>query len=142
MKKVVSEFMIKDPVCVDTDANIKSLNNLINVRGYSHLPVLEEGKLVGIVSKTDLMSRFLKMLEQTSGKVYTALLMKHLSVKELMTENPVRVLQTDSIDYAVELLLQREFHSLVVVNEIEEVVGIITSYDLLEALYDDTLIKI
>ncbi len=141
MNMRVSDFMIENPICVDKQTNLKSLQKLLNVKGYSHLPVVEEGKLIGIVSKTDLMSRFLKMLDQTSGKNYTSLLMEFLKVEDIMTANPIITKRGDDIDYAIELLLQGEFHSLVVVNDLMEVEGLITSYDLLKALYSETLKK-
>ena len=140
MKKTVKDFMIQDPVCIENEASINSLNRLINVKGYSHIPVLEHGELVGIVSKTDLMSRFLMMLEQTSGKTYTNLVMKNLKVKELMTPNPVVVKETDSLDDITELLMGKEFHSLVVVNDHGKVKGIVTSYDLLSEFYQNSVL--
>lgn len=139
MKKIVAEFMIVDPICLEKDANIKELNKLINIQGISHIPVVNKGKLIGIVSKTDLVTRFFRLLENSSGKNYSNLVMEHDLVEDLMTENPVTAFEDDGIEYIIELLLQGAFHSVPVVDKDNFLKGIITSYDVLKALYSDKL---
>jgi CBS domain-containing protein len=50
----VSEVMTKDPFCVDPSTTIEEAMSIVTNRRIRHLPVLHNGKLVGIVSSGDL----------------------------------------------------------------------------------------
>ena len=52
----VADWMTHDPVTIDIDADVASARDLMLERGFRHLPVLEGGSLVGIVSLRDLSS--------------------------------------------------------------------------------------
>ncbi|WP_235293935.1 CBS domain-containing protein [Portibacter lacus] len=129
----VIEIMNKDPKCLEKSSPLKSVVELISAHRFSHVPVLSEGKLVGIVSKSDLINRFLQMLNQTSGKFYSKMLMEHIKVEDIMKADPITIHENDDIEYASELLLQGEFHSLIVLNDKDAVTGIVTAYDILKA---------
>jgi len=135
MVKRVGEIMHERPVCLEQTASLAEVTKLIREEGYSHIPVTKDGKLVGTVSKTNLVDRFLRMLDQTSGKHYTKMLMEHVSVENMMHKNPITLKRGDDVEYAAELLMQGEFHGLIVVNDMEEVQGVVTPYDLLKSLY-------
>jgi CBS domain-containing protein len=139
MKKTVAEFMIVDPISIEKNANIKTLSKIFNVQGISHIPVVNKGKLIGIISKTDLVNKFFRLLEHSSGKNYTNLVLEHELVDDLMTEFPVTAYEDDGIEYVIELLLQGTFHSVPVVDKDNFLKGIITSYDVLKALYSDKI---
>ena len=130
---IVSDFMIKDPVCIDKDDSLKSLNKLVNGSGYTHVPVTNQGQLVGIISKSDLMSRFLVMLDDM-GTTPSEEELENLPVETFMTANPAIAFVDDHIDKALDILLESNFHCIVSVNNQNQVRGIVTSYDLLEAL--------
>jgi len=51
----VADVMSADPVTVTVDASIEDVASLLAERDVSRLPVLENGKLVGIVSKHDIV---------------------------------------------------------------------------------------
>jgi len=51
---LVADWMTYDPATVDADADVASARDLMLDRGFRHLPVLENGVLVGIVSLRDL----------------------------------------------------------------------------------------
>src|SRR5439155_2138370 len=51
----VSEWMTENPDTVDPDVDVDDAFNRLNEHGYRHMPVVEDGKLVGIVSLRDLV---------------------------------------------------------------------------------------
>jgi len=53
----VADWMTHDPVSIEADADVASARDLMLARGFRHLPVIEGGALVGIVSLRDLSSR-------------------------------------------------------------------------------------
>ena len=50
----VAEWMTKDPATIEADATVTEALNRMLEEGFRHLPVLETGDLVGIVSLRDL----------------------------------------------------------------------------------------
>jgi len=50
----ISEVMTKDPVCVDPSTTVEEAMSIVTNRRVRHLPILHNGKLVGIVSSGDL----------------------------------------------------------------------------------------
>jgi citrate synthase len=51
----VSEWMTPDPNCVAPDLSVQEAFARLSVNGYRHIPVVDDGVLVGIVSLRDLM---------------------------------------------------------------------------------------
>ena len=49
------DIMTSDPVCVSLDTSIETLAALIVDNNFHTLPVVEEGKLVGVVGKEDVL---------------------------------------------------------------------------------------
>lgn len=52
---VAEDIMVKDPVTIDEEASLFKAVALISHHKIRHLPVVREGKLVGIVSRTDIL---------------------------------------------------------------------------------------
>jgi CBS domain-containing protein len=50
----VQEWMSKDPATIDAEASVAVAIDLMLERGFRHLPVLDGGELVGVVSLRDL----------------------------------------------------------------------------------------
>ena len=51
----VDQFMTPNPVCLEEDSSIASALHAMSVGGYRHLPVVHDGKVVGIVSIKDVL---------------------------------------------------------------------------------------
>jgi CBS domain-containing protein len=51
----VSELMTEDPVTIEADASVKEAGRLIVRRGHNRLPVVEHGRLVGVVTRVDVL---------------------------------------------------------------------------------------
>lgn len=127
--------MQSEPITIGPDENIENALLICDQNNISHLLVAENNKLVGIISKSDLLKRLKSMVRQTAGRTYSNFVLKSLKVKEFMTDNPVSVDPTDDLDYAIELLLQQQFHILPVVNSDNVPVGVVTAIDLLKGYY-------
>lgn len=137
MPKSVSLYMIKDPEVVLENNSLHQIMKILNETGLSHLLVNDQdNSLVGVISKEDILFRIKKLLNETTGKSYNALVTNSITASDVMTKDPVYLKPSDSLDYAVELLLQREFHCLPVVKD-KVPIGILTSYDLLKAYYQE-----
>lgn len=136
-KTTISEIMTTQPLTLKEDDTIQSIIDIFEKNSFDHIPITSENGLVGMVSKSDLYRRILKLTSRTSGKTYTENVLSHALISEIMTKNPVRVLPEHNLVFASEILLQDEFHAIPVTNKQNEVVGIVTAKDILNSIIDN-----
>ena len=111
----VHVLMVPDPVSVTPDARVSDIAALMIARDFSGLPVLDGRKLVGMVTKTDI-------LRSTSVNSLTP------KVGDLMGEAET-VNRYHSLDHVINLISERH-EPLVVVNDDGTLAGIITESNL------------
>lgn len=109
--------MVLDPVVVSPDRPLQDAVALMNDHGISGLPVVDQGRPVGILTSRDI--RFEKNLDQ--------------SVSSLMTRDLVTVPPGVSQERARELLHEHRIEKLLVVDQSGQLAGLITIRDLLQA---------
>lgn len=137
MNRTVSLYMVKDPVSVLTDASLDTIMKKMDKSKLSHLLVENnDNNLVGIISKKDILKRLRYLLSETTGKTYSTKVKESTKAIDVMTEYVIYLKPDDSVEYAVEMLLQNEFHCLPVVDK-GKPVGILTLYDLLKGYYQE-----
>ena len=107
--------MISDPITVAPDQRIADAQDIMNKYGISGLPVVKNGRLVGILTNRDL--RFEKRLDR--------------KVSEVMTKDKLITVKPGvDLDEAKELLHQHRIEKLLVVDENFELKGLITVKDI------------
>lgn len=135
MKRTVNNYMTPDPITIDFNESLEAAIIVLEDRGLSHLLVTKEGRLEGVISKTDVLDRLKAMMQRTGGEKYNSFVLKSLRVWEFMTKDPVAVEPDEEIDRAVEILLEQKFHILPVMDATGKPVGVITAIDLLKGMY-------
>jgi len=128
----VGRRMTKKVIAVTPGDTVRDANRILQENRIHHLPVVEGGELVGIVSDADIQKWILK--EQRVDKDGTVI-RRTGTVKEIMTREVVAVTPEDTIEDALLILHQRRFGALPVV-EGERLVGIFTKTDVLAAFID------
>jgi len=138
MNKTVKLFMTASPICVRNNDTYVQVLDKMKHHEISHIPVINNGdKLVGIISNNDLLKRSKKLLTETTGTTYSNLHLSSLEAENFMTSDVITVKSSDSIDLAIEILLQKKFHCVPVVNHNDKVVGILSSLDILKSYYQE-----
>ena len=129
----VSQIMAKAVIVVNPTKKISEVNQMFNEYNIRHIPVVEGTKLVGGISKNDV----LKIGYSTGDTHPDALnaIYDTYELKDIMVNNPVTVTADTNIKEVAEILAEQSFHSLPVVEK-EEVVGIVTTTDLVKYLLD------
>lgn len=130
----VAGIMSGNIIAVDADDRVGKIVNLFREEGISRTPVIHNGKLVGIVTMHDLleiiMPKKIGVSKGSAGANNSP--MRNIKVKDIMTDSVVTVKPDSTIREAVDLMLDRDIHSLVVFDS--RVQGIITRTDVLLAL--------
>ena len=133
----VSTIMTKDLITVNPKDKLTEVKRLFEENSIHHLPVVRFKTLVGIISKTDLL-HFLKGLgKDTTGEQYlNEVRLNNYCAEDIMTSGMAKLEPDDRINVALEVFKVNLFHALPVVEN-DELVGILTTYDIIKTLADE-----
>ena len=131
---LVEKRMKHDPVTVSPEDSFRHAMTLIRQKGIRHLPVVEAGQLVGIITDRDI--------RQTSPSPATSLeihelhyLLERVKIREIMTRKVYTVTPETPIEEAARLMLEHKIGGLPVLQA-GRLVGIITETDILRAFVE------
>lgn len=115
--KKAQSWMVRDPLVVAPTLPLRAALELMRTHGFSGLPVVDQGKLVGILTSRDV--RFETELDRP--------------VRDLMTKDPITAPEGISADEAKRVLHKHRIEKLLVIDAKGTLVGLITVKDILEA---------
>ena len=130
----VDELMTKKPFVIEEDESLGSILSLFRSEGISHVPIVKDGKLVGIVSIYDIIRNvFQPRQSQRSGElVGEKVPVLSMPAKGIMNR-AVTVLPETKLPEAEDQMHKFDISSLIVISK-GRPVGIITKRDFLEPL--------
>lgn len=130
----VRDRMTPNPITVEPTTPVAEALRVMEGRKIRRLPVLRDGRLVGIVTLLDLMR--VSASPATTLSVYELrYLLDKLTVKEAMTRRVITVPPDAPIEQAALLMREHKIGGLPVVDG-EQLVGIITETDIFDAFVD------
>ena len=128
----VRELMMKGPVTLKCDDILDLANDVMSLGRIRHLPILDNGKVVGILSQRDLFHSALVAALGLSPKQRKELL-KAISVREVMSAPVVTIAPDSRVAEAARLMLAKKIGCLPVVEQ-GNLVGLLTESDLLRCV--------
>lgn len=133
----VGQVMTTQVFFVAPDTTFDKVREIFSSHEFHHLPVLEEGSLVGMISKSDLLllSNAFPLDDPARRRERDEELLSRILVKEVMTIQMVRLRPDMAIPVAVGIFLENIFHAMPVVDEEGDLVGILSWIDLLRLAY-------
>lgn len=126
----VRDAMTRDVVTVGPEAGANEAWGLCREKNIRHLPVVDGGRLVGIVSDRDL--RDVSPPRGTGDQENT---LAWVRVRDIMTASIITAHPLDTIDHAARAIYENRINCLPVVAD-GELAGIITSSDLVKILVE------
>ena len=130
---LVNDWMSSPVITVNTQDDMRRAVDLMTEHKIGMLPVLENGKLVGIVTDRDL-----KQAAPSSVAVFEiSQILYHLSrvkMESIMTRNPVTVSPDLTIEEAAEVMRSHNISGCPVLDKQGELAGVITKNDVFKAL--------
>lgn len=137
-KLPVSGIMTRRIASVKPEDNLEHVRQIFERHGFHHIPVVEGSKLTGIVSYTDYLRIIHDYFKDSADRSASEKLLQTLTVKDMMTENPVCLKPEDTVETALRVFRENQFHALPVTDEHGKLFGILTTYDVMK-VFEDTM---
>lgn len=118
--RLVKDWMSVNVVTIGPDTSVQDAHQLMREKSVRRLPVVRKGKLIGILSLGDVR-------EATHDE-------SHLKVHEVMAQNVVAVGIDDTVKTAAMLMYTNKIGALPVIDNRDQLVGIITESDIFKVL--------
>ena len=120
----VRNIMTKDPIIAHPDDSVKETSDMMVQKRIQQIPVVKEGKLVGLITAYDLWKNS-RLPNNSEDKL----------VGEIMTTDILKITPKDKVGTAAELFIDRRFKTLPVVNLRNELKGVITAFDVIKHVF-------
>ncbi|MEO6325492.1 MAG: CBS and ACT domain-containing protein [Thermoanaerobaculia bacterium] len=136
----VDHWMTRYPATIELDQPVGKAIQLLKERKVRRLPVLRDGKLVGIVTDRNLKEA--QPSQATSLDIWELhFLLEKLKVSDVMSKRLFTIAPDDTIEKAAMIMLEKKVGGLPVVDAAGALVGMLTQGDVFRALVDVTGVK-
>jgi len=134
----VKDVMTMNVVNVPSNTTISDAKKIMDAHKIRRLPIVDRGKLVGIVTEHRLEAY--TPSKATSLSVWEiGYLLGNTTVKEIMEKNPVTVTPEMTVEEALAIAQDRKVGSLLVVERNGQLIGIVTTNDFFYKIANPTL---
>jgi len=128
----IRDMMTKNPITVDSETLVIDAQKIMKENNMRRLPVVDKGKLLGIITKHDLLEASPSPATSLSVHELNYLLSK-MKVKEIMKKNPVTLAPDTPFEEALRIGQENRIGSFPVVEN-GKLVGIATESDIVRFL--------
>lgn len=133
---IIERRMTRNPVTATPDMSVGDASEIMKKEKVHRLPVLDKDKkLVGVISEKDIL--FATPSPASSLSIHEmAYLLSKLTVKKLMTKNPVTITKDTTVEEAARLMIDQDLSCLPVIDEDGKLVGIVSKSDMFKILLE------
>lgn len=124
MNEFVHTIMTADVITLTPSDTLGQAREILMSKHIHHLPVVEGKKLVGMVTSWDIFKLGL-----------SAVAYQDMRVSEVMSTHLATLDPDQHIGAVAEVLMEHLFHAVPIVNDKHELLGIVTTYDVLRYEY-------
>jgi acetoin utilization protein AcuB len=129
---LVNDWMKSPVIRIGSHESLQKAAGIMSEKKIGMLPVMDEGKLVGIITDRDLKRAAPSSLEFLEVKELVHRLAQ-VKIETIMTKNPITLLPDTTLEEAASVLRQRNISGCPVVDHDGELIGIITKNDIFDA---------
>lgn len=136
LDRPITSIMTREVTTIGPDAPLEDAERILFSHSFKHLPVLRDGRLVGILSKTDIKRMsFAQDLGDFEADVDAAMV-QMFTVGNIMVSKPFTVQQDATIRDVAKVLSEKEFRSVPVMDG-DRLAGIVTTSDIIRAILEE-----
>ena len=132
---IIERRMTKNPVTIYPEASVVEASDLMKKEKVHRLPVLDKDKnLGGVISEKDIL--FATPSPASSLSIHEmAYLLSKLTVKKIMSKNPVTISKDTPVEEAARLMVDQDLSCLPVVED-GKLIGIVSKSDMFKILLE------
>jgi len=134
--KKIGELVTSDVLCVNENQKLSDVTALFRENQIHHVPVLKGEKPVGIISTQDIF-KLIFDVDSTDDRMLDTLLDHNYKISDVMTSKLVILDDASTIKDAAKLLVDSSYHSVLVIDNTGDLIGIVTTTDLIRYLHDN-----
>ena len=129
----VASIMTDRVITVGPEDNMKKVENIFKRENIHHIPVVDEGLVVGMVSKSDYLFFKRGFHDDQQNDKIDLFRLKTRKVKDVMTTGLAKMDPEESIAIAVNVFKKNLFHAILI-TENDVLRGILTPFDIINIL--------
>lgn len=129
----ISHVMTANVLTVSIDQKLSTVRKMMAENQIHHIPVVNDRKLAGLISATDMLKLNIASAEMNTKSI-DELIDQQYTIAQVMQKNLVTINIRDSMRKSAHILSNGLFHSLPVIDDDRNLIGIITSTDLIRYL--------
>ncbi len=130
-KAPISMIMTTPVITLEKTDSLEKAEHLFKKHHIRHIPVVENNKIVGMLSQTDLLRLSFADFSENTSDYSNALVYNMFTINQFMNRHIVTISVSNSIKEVAEILASHEFHALPVIAH-NKLVGIVTTTDLIK----------
>lgn len=131
----ISTVMTTGVVSVDREQPLSEVYAVLKGARFQHIPVVEGERPVGIISSTDIL-KLVYDIDGRDDRMLASMLDHQFNIDDAMTAELVTLPEDATVHDAAEVLAEGSVHSVLVIDTIGDLVGIVTTTDLVRYLRD------
>lgn len=124
----------KSIVTANANDELTKVKEIFDNHSFHHLPIVENGLIKGIVSKSDFLLFQRQTFNEWDKKLEKRRL-ENFQVKDIMVDRIAILEPKSSIDSALKIFKENRFHAIPIIED-EKLVGIVTTHDIIVKLLD------
>lgn len=128
----VRSLMTRDPITAPADCTVRQALKIMMEHKIRHLPVVDDGVLLGMVSERDLRDECVPPLLGLAAKPFVDELLEQ-PLSTLVQDRILTIHDDTSVKAAIELLIRHKVGALLVMDDQDSLVGVLSYIDVLEA---------
>jgi CBS domain-containing protein/ribosome-associated translation inhibitor RaiA len=131
--------LIKSPVwSLDVDKGITNVRHIMLSKGISHVPIVDKGRLVGVVTAEDIVNTFISPALKTTKGERVGKRTKRFpgKVSGIMDIDPCKITHDASILDVINALNQKDKNACFMTNPEEQIIGVLAPRDLMRPILD------
>lgn len=125
----IASIMTKRVVCVMMDDSLDTVRHIFEASGFHHLLVVEENRLVGVVSDRDYLKAISPFIDTVTERIRDRATLEK-RVHQIMSRELITLKSTDTMVKAIELFNKHKISCLPVLDERGKPIGIISWRDI------------
>ena len=132
----ISDIMTKRVITIGPEDNMKKVEDIFTREKIHHIPVIDEGLVVGMVSKSDYLFFKRGFQDHEQNEKVDLFRLKTKKVRDIMTQGLAKMEPDEPLRIALAVFKENLFHAILVTKN-DGLIGILTPLDIINKMLEE-----